>query len=129
MPNISCSIHGLETLIPADAKISECKTYESASQTYLRTRELLFEIFSNFNKFKCPLPCTHSSFDATLQYFNKNTYIDLENRCKKFSKLWKTIKLFCNSYRDTLNWECMTILWFINTLLISRKWRTCLNNK
>jgi hypothetical protein len=80
MPNISCSIHGLEALIPADDKISECKTYESARQTYIRTTDILFEIFSNFNKFLCPLPCTHNSFGVTLQHFNKNTYLDLENR-------------------------------------------------
>ncbi len=80
MAKINCSIYGLESLIPVDAELSDCQSYQSASQTYYQTRELMKEFYSNFSKNDCPVPCTHKSFGVSLQYFNKNTFVDVENR-------------------------------------------------
>ncbi len=76
MPRINCSIYGLESLIPADAKISECKSNESASQTYSKTTDFLREFYSNFSRYNCPVPCTHKSYSVDIQFFNKNTYVE-----------------------------------------------------
>jgi len=79
LPKINCSIYGSECLIPLSYEIPECQSYQSASQTYFQTRELLKKFYSNFPK-HCPLPCTHKSFGVSLQYFNKNTVVDMESK-------------------------------------------------
>lgn len=70
LPKINCSIYGSEYLIPLSYEIPECQSYQSASQTYFQSRELLKQFYSNFPK----------HFGVSLQNFNKNTFVDVKNK-------------------------------------------------
>ena len=77
---INCTIAGMEQLFPDNKTFSECRTYDFAKNTYSKLSQSLVDFYRDFSKHRCPLPCSHKSFNFDIQYFNRNTWNDVLNR-------------------------------------------------
>ncbi len=73
---ITCLIPGLEEIVPSQQDINICSNKTLATNVYNKysktTRDLL-----RFNV-RCPVPCRQQSFDVKVDFFDKNSFIDVE---------------------------------------------------
>ncbi len=96
-PNISCTIAGLEAILPSQPDISPCQTLESAEKVFNAMEIIFTDFLTKMVEYGCPIPCSQKSFNYNIKYFHRNSWIESQN-----STLSQSAALVAVSYRSML---------------------------
>jgi hypothetical protein len=74
---ITCLIPGLEEIVPSQQDKFICSNQTLAADTYKKYKETTM----NFLRYsvRCPVPCRQQSFDVKVDFFDKNSFIDVDD--------------------------------------------------
>ena len=114
-PSISCTIIGLEAILPSQLDIWPCQTLESALKVFEAMLITFTEFLTNMIEYGCPVPCSQKSFNYNIKYLNRNSWIESQN-----STLSQNMAIVAVSYRSLLVEERVeTIVYDLESLMTS----------
>jgi hypothetical protein len=79
-PKISCITYNIKEFVdPNIVMLPECHTKETARSTFKTYCLFIDDYISRTSEFGCPVPCKQKSFKYKLEYFSRNSWIELDD--------------------------------------------------